>query len=156
MKKIACIVFELNEGEDYMDFVRKLEELCEKNVISSRVRSANIKPPAWQEKFEQIMAKLGITKTYKGYIALQYMMEVMAKEPEQREYIYLEYLYKYVTEKTGELYPRVERRIRTVVEKVYENNPASYVNSVLNIHRECEEEVTNSYFIAALTKALFG
>ncbi len=155
MKKLACVVFELEEGESVEEFMLKLESLGDNEKVNPRMVNTFDEGVTWRNKLKQILNNLGITKTSKGYSMLFYMMEEIENDPSQREHIYLKSLYAGVMEKTGATYIRIERRIRTVIDKIYTHNAREYANNVLNIPDEYNAEITTSYFISVLANLLF-
>lgn len=154
MKKLACIVFELEEGESEA-LVEKLEDLISSHVYLSRNLRVAAEKITWKDKFKATLNAVGITERIKGYTTLYYIIEAYTLHPEQKTHLYLKDLYDYTSEVTNTQYSRLERRVRTVIDNIYKNNPVEYANKILGIPNEYSGDITNSYFISSLINVIF-
>lgn len=156
MKKLACFVVEIEEWEDAQDVVRKIENALENKSVAYNPQNNMSYVSNWKLRFESVMNQLGVDNTYKGYMMLYYIMEAIAQNPSDKDCISLKVLYAHITKKTRDTYVAIERRIRTLVEAIYERTPTDYVNEILNIPGLYNDKVANKKFIAALVKVVFG
>jgi len=153
-KKLACIVFETKNPSE----VTQLEKILEAYFPDHSVRSIGElgEKLSWEYDFKAIFSKLGITSSSKGYKTLKCIIGALADDPNKREHIFLKELYAVVTEYDGASYSMVERRIRTVVDYIYNNNSPEYVNSILQIPNGYNKRIKNAYFISKLSEVIFG
>lgn len=171
MRRMACIVFEVEDGENIREALEKalngisgmnsayIEEGCLDNMpiisLAKVTTRNNIKESEWGKKFIDIMSKLKIDASYKGYRSLYYIMEEIAKNPEYDINIYIKPLYAYVSIKTGYTSTQIDRQLRTIVDKIYDFNSSSKINEVLNIYIDSRNQISNGGLIAALAKEIF-
>ena len=154
MKKVACVVFEVDENEKVEDIVARIQNACSKVNICD-IHQSEEKDALWRVRLSTILKNLGEDISTMGYSILFDIMECVEKEPEYQKYFLLKQLYGYVTEKTGTPYDRIARNIRTMIDRIYANNSAQYIQKVLGIDEESYKQLTNSSFIALLIGKLF-
>ena len=152
MKKIACLVIELDENAN----VEEVIEAIMKSYDFGKCEVSNIAPKAdWRAKLQNILYRLGETKSNEGYRAMFALMECVANEPKYQERIKLKELYAYVTEKTGMSYSRIERNVRSMIERIYSEMTPEHVNEVLGIPKDSIINMSNKNFISIFVENLF-
>ena len=152
MKKVACILIEVEDSETVESIIGKIRNtLGETKVDQSNLRADDM---SWQENLKTILAKLGINSYLAGYKYLFLAMEYIEKIGKNKHVLMRE-IYDYIQEQTGARYQHIERNVRTVAQKIYENNSAERVEEVLKLFN-IDGRLQNSKFIAALADLLFN
>lgn len=153
MKKIACIVFEVSEGETVHGVVKQIKEcLSNRETTNLSVVSLNTSND-WRTSLECILNKFGVSSRLDGYNYLFYAMEAI-QESKPMHNLRVGKVYSYVEERINKSSSCIERGIRTVTEKIIYNNSSKVVEEILNISNVAK--LTPSIFIAALANLLFG
>ena len=154
MKKVACVVFEVDENEQVEDIVARIEKVCSKVNVCDIQQTAE-QDTHWRVQLSTMLKNLGEDISTMGYSILFDIMEYVEKEPKYKKHFSLKELYGYVTEKTGKPYYQVERNIRAMIERIYKNNPVEYVHGLLGIQDKSKSTMTNAKFIALIIQKMF-
>lgn len=154
MKKVFCVVIELDDYERAEDVIARIKSSCETTKICD-IQQLEVTSFAWRAQLKMLMNNLGESTSTMGYNTLFDIMEAVEKNPEYQERCMLKQLYSYVTKKTGRPYIQLERNIRTMIERIYDNNPTEYVHNILGIPEDSNIKITNKKFIALLIEKLF-
>ena len=158
MRKIACFVFEIEEGENYDDVIRQLfEDGKLKNIQVKTYEDFKKQPKGldWKQRFDIVLSKFGVTEMYKGYNTLYEIMALLYENPKLRKSVCCKEIYNGVFQKTGVNAAQAERQVRTVIDKIYTNVSEDVVKETLNIPKECTARLIPKYFISLLSKKIF-
>ncbi len=153
MKKIACVVFELEENETVEDVVAKLEKcnIKVKNIPYNTV----VETEDWRVRLKNILNDLGENISTLGYGAMFDIMECVEKNPKYKEHFLVKELYAYVTEKTGRPYSQIERNIRAMIERIFTKNSYEDIKKILGSSAANSSKMDNVNFIATIIDEIF-
>lgn len=100
------------------------------------------------KKVRRILRELGITANYTGYYQIIWAVELACQDSEFLAQM-IKKIYCHVAERSCSSWKAVERNIRTVVTKAWENNPDLLRRLV---GEELYRPPTNSVFLSILTE----
>ena len=161
MKRIACLVIELDEHETVEDVIANLKSSNSKilNIPAETDCRLNIEKTSndddWRVKLKKILNDLGENISTIGYGSMFDIMECVEQNPEYKKYFVVKELYAYVTQKTGRSYSRIERNIRAMVERIYSKNPIDKLCEILGVSAVSCGKVSNVDFIAIIIDKIF-
>ena len=107
-----------------------------------------VEAETWRVKLKKLLNDLGEDFSTMGYGVMCDIIEFVEQNPKYKEHFLVKELYAPVISKTGRTYCQIERNIRAMIERVYNNNSVERVHSVLGISEESYEKMANAKFIA--------
>jgi len=124
MRKIACVLVELEKGERIEDFVKKLSSIC--NVQMTKTQLTEMER---REKIKEILRKLGLTENSNcgGYEYLISAIEIVADNPG----MFMSKVYYKLAGMYHEQGYTIESKIRYVVGKIAQNKTKMQAKKVL-------------------------
>ncbi len=153
MKVVDLIIFNEQGSKPIKDTVQAVTLTSKKNTQSTNLDESNTD---WRVKFKTTLNKLGITTTLKGYQTLYYIMDGMCNSPNSKEYISTKQVYAPAISRMNSTYSKVERNIRYVKERIYNNNSREDINRILGISTENNSDINNGHFISILSDVVFN
>lgn len=154
MKYVACVLIEVDGPEEAKEVAKEIQSVCSSKVIDVPYTEA-MQQSCWRAKLDKLLTDLGENISHKGYNVMFDIMEYVEKEPSLQNHFSVAELYSYVTEKTGSNYHQIERNIRAMIIRIYDNNSEKHINSVLGVDNDSQHKMTNSRFLSLVIKKLF-
>ena len=146
MKRLACVLFELEDDESIDAVIQKIEALSHVKVYKNAIRRLD-----WKKQMANIMNRLGISANCGGYKMLFEAVELAANTPHiSMQAIYSELSQKY---KIGE--SAVASQMRYVISKITEKNSVKQINYALGVSPQTTIKLTTSGFVRYLVTILF-
>lgn len=154
MKMLACVVFEMAKDENVADVIDRIEKAV--GVTNAyEVRMMTSSESCWRNELRNILQNLGEGASTKGYSVIFDVMEYVEQNPECKNRFMVKELYAYVSEKTGASYAQVERNIRAMIDRIYNNNTTYQLQKNLGYGAAAKNKMPNAKFIALLIDKLF-
>ena len=162
LKKLACVIFELENDESLADLDEKLNKYFEGETFYTYSKSGALVKPArkskeacWKQKARDILNKLGLTPHVMGYNMIIHMLEPLSESTGKTDLGYLKRSYDHTAEAMGKTRVGVERAVRLAIDKICEYNTNEELEELLGIPVNSNMKITNSTFIALLAEVVF-
>ena len=145
--KAALLMFEISENCNFEEVVKEISSTLKrhnvKNIsISEVIDSANQR---WKNELKDILQQLLIVPgNNSGYDVLLAIMEEISMNPQKKGF---KSAYSEVARNLGINYSCIERRIRHVIEKIYEYNTAEDIARILGVRNR---KITCNVLVAVL------
>lgn len=145
MKQVACIVFEIEDGERLEDFVEKIRKVL-------NVKSINlVRKFDWKDKLKAVLSKLGVTANCRGYRKLFYMVHASHKIPHAT----MNQLYKYAAKECKEDASAVKNQVEYIVRKIERCNSYKQICEALEITLDSNMKITPARFVRTLAEVVY-
>jgi len=154
MRKLACLVFELEDNESVEDIIASFDK-SGKIVKCIPVTKKKNQSSDWRENLQRILNDLGEDISTMGYGLMFDIMEEVEKNPKYKKHFLVKELYAPAIKKTGKTYSQVERNIRAMIERIFNNNSVEYVHSILGVSAESYVKMPNANFLALIIQKIF-
>lgn len=151
MKKIACVLFELEDNESIESVINKIRDVGNVEMVDS----VELKQISWEDKLKNTLNNLGINPSLKAYSTLLGIMRIVNDNPKHQTEFFMKEVYAEYKEKTGVSYTTLDRRVRTAIDTMYKKHSIEYINNILKITNEKKPKVTATYFLSALAQLIF-
>lgn len=170
MKKLACVIFELEDDESLVNLEETLNkyfkgEICyiygKSNALDEIAQKIECDEDThaggatWKERARCILNKLGLTPHMMGYDMIIHMLEPMSENPTKAELGYLKQSYSHAAKVMGKTAMGIERGVRLAIEKICEYNTNEEMAAIMGLPVNDNMKITNSTFIALLSQVVF-
>ena len=146
MKRLACVLFELEDDESVDVLIQKIEALSHVKVCKTAIKRSS-----WKKQLGEMLIKLGVPTSCGGYKLLFAAVEAAEKDPR----LSLEEIYKEVASKCNMNRTSVATQIRYVTDKIVDKNTVKQINDVLGAPKDTHIKLTPASLIKYFATTLF-
>ena len=146
MKRLACVVFELEDDESVDVLIQKIEALPHVKLSKQAMKRSN-----WKKQMADMLIKLGVPTNCGGYKLLFEAVRIVEQDP----MITMQELYVVLGDKCNIDEEAVASQIRYVINKIVNNNTPKQISHALEAPKDTSIKITTSGLIKYFVSTLF-
>lgn len=154
MRKLACIVLEVEDDQKLDDFIKHIQKFEPRLVYTAkRASKENITPEEkWNDRYKEIMSNLGISMSLAGYNDVKAIIECLHKMPNAK----LDRIYDIAEKKHQRAPGTMGRTVRYTVQKAIQACGVEGVGKALGLKFKPNMKFTNKNFLRYLHDAVYN
>ncbi len=146
MKRLACVVFELEDDENVEVLIQNIESLSHVKVCKDAMNQST-----WKKQMSDMLIKLGVPTNCGGYKLLFEAVRIAEKAPR----ITMQEIYAQLGDKCNMDEESVASQIRYVIYKIVDNNTVKQITHALGLPKDTSIKITPSVLIKYFVSTLF-